>query len=49
MYLPVEVYELARGVTFIKLLALATNVVIVVYIGYVLLDKRRAHDAAAKQ
>src|SRR5580658_3398056 len=34
VYLPIEIYELARGVTWMKGLALAINAVIVVYMGY---------------
>jgi uncharacterized membrane protein (DUF2068 family) len=34
VYLPIEVYELARGATWMKGLALAINALIVVYMGY---------------
>jgi uncharacterized membrane protein (DUF2068 family) len=34
VYLPIEIYELARGITWMKGLALAINALIVAYMGY---------------
>ncbi len=34
VYLPIEIYELTRGLTWMKALALAINVLIVAYMGY---------------
>lgn len=42
IYVPLELYELARGVTWIKLVALAVNVGIVVYMAYTLAQARRS-------
>ena len=41
IYVPVEIYELTRGVTWIKLTALALNVAVVLYMCFVLWRMRR--------
>jgi uncharacterized membrane protein (DUF2068 family) len=40
IYLPIEVYELARGITWIRLLAFVINLAIVAYMGYALCRPR---------
>ena len=42
IYVPVEIYELTRGVTWIKLAALILNACVVAYMGGVLWTSRRA-------
>lgn len=41
VYIPFEIYELLRGVSWIKLGALAVNVVVVAYMAYVLWQSKR--------
>lgn len=41
VYIPIEIYELARGVSWIKLAALAVNIGIVGYMAYTLAQTRR--------
>jgi uncharacterized membrane protein (DUF2068 family) len=43
VYLPIEVYELAKGVSWIKIGLVAVNLAIVFYMAYVLRNKRTAH------
>lgn len=45
IYVPIELYELARGITWAKLLILGVNVVIVGYLGYALWRSRRREPA----
>lgn len=42
IYFPVELYELSRGFTWLKLIALLTNIGIVAYMGYALRMRRAA-------
>lgn len=42
IYLPIEVYELLSGVSWIKVGTLAVNLVIVVYMAYALRQQRRS-------
>jgi uncharacterized membrane protein (DUF2068 family) len=44
IYLPVEVYELAHGVTWVKLCMLAVNLWVVGYMVYALRHSRRSAD-----
>jgi uncharacterized membrane protein (DUF2068 family) len=46
VYIPFEIYELLRGVSWIKLGALAVNVVVVAYMAYVLWQSKRNPRAA---
>ncbi len=41
--IPFEIWELTRGVSLLKVAALAVNIVIVVYLVYVLRTDRKAH------
>ena len=43
IYLPIEIYELCRGATWMKAVALLINLVIVVYMGYVIWSSRSDH------
>ena len=43
VYLPIEIYELAKGFSWIKISLVAVNLVIVLYIAAVLRKKRTAH------
>jgi uncharacterized membrane protein (DUF2068 family) len=49
IYIPVEIYEISRGVSGIKVLALVLNVAIVAYMGYVLWRRKTASPGRAKQ
>jgi uncharacterized membrane protein (DUF2068 family) len=42
IYIPVEIYEISRGVSWIKVTALVANIAIVAYMCYVLWRTRRA-------
>ena len=42
VYAPIEVYELAHGITWPKIAALGLNTVIVCYMSYALLQSRRS-------
>ena len=42
VYLPIEVYELAKGVSWIKIGLVAVNLAIVLYMAYVLREKKSA-------
>ncbi len=46
IYVPVEIYELSRGLSWIKLAALVLNIAVVAYMCYVLWRSRR-HAAPA--
>ena len=41
VYLPIELYELAHGITWPKLAALGVNTLVVAYMGYALMQRRR--------
>ena len=41
VYIPVELFELARGYSWVKLTVLAVNLAIVAYLGYELFESRR--------
>ena len=45
VYVPIELYEIARGYSAIKLTALLANVGIVVYMAYALQASRRSAGA----
>ena len=45
IYVPAEVYELFRGVTWMKLVLFAVNVCIVAYMAYLLRDAKRNKQA----
>lgn len=45
VYIPIEIYELALGVTWVKLTAFVVNVGIVAYMAYTLAQSRRNHLA----
>jgi uncharacterized membrane protein (DUF2068 family) len=47
IYVPVEIYELTRGISSIKVAALILNAVIVAYMCYVLWKTRRGTPLAA--
>ena len=42
VYVPVEIYELARGYSTVKLSALFLNALVVAYMGFLLLRRRRS-------
>jgi uncharacterized membrane protein (DUF2068 family) len=46
VYIPFEIYELLRGVSWLKLGTLAVNVVVVAYMAYVLWQSKRDARAA---
>ena len=49
VYVPVEIYELALHVTWLKLGALVLNLVVVAYMVWLLAENRRKHAAAEKK
>lgn len=48
IYVPAEVYEILRGITWTKILLLTVNVCIVAYLVYMLWRTKRQPDGAAK-
>jgi len=49
VYLPIEIYELWRHVTWIKLGVFGLNVLVVAYMVWLLTETRRRHAAAEKK
>jgi uncharacterized membrane protein (DUF2068 family) len=47
IYVPVEIYEISRGVSWIKVSALVLNIAIVAYMCYVLWRSKTASRASA--
>jgi uncharacterized membrane protein (DUF2068 family) len=47
IYLPVEIYELTRGITFVKVFAIVVNLVVVGYMAYVVRRSGQKRTTAA--
>jgi len=45
IYIPLEIYELAKGLNWYKVAALVINIAIVAYMAWMLLDERRERVA----
>ena len=45
IYIPIEIYEMARHLTWLKTVTLITNVIVVIYLGYVIYrtDRQKHH------
>jgi uncharacterized membrane protein (DUF2068 family) len=48
IYIPVELFELARGYSWVKMTVLAVNLAIVAYLGYELFESRRLPRESSK-
>jgi uncharacterized membrane protein (DUF2068 family) len=46
VYVPIEIFELAHKITWIRVGALALNLVVVAYMVWLLTESRRRHAAA---
>jgi len=49
VYIPVEIYEIASRVTWIRITALVVNVIVVAYMVWLLTENQRKRAAAEKQ